>query len=79
MNRTLSGATAQGRSGPESDGNEGVRCIPQSSSITGATTSNCLNFISRTLIGVEVLRLNRDAVGVFYSPNRLGKNSRGII
>ena len=29
-------------SGPGSDGNEGVLCIPQSSSITGASLSDCL-------------------------------------
>ena len=29
-------------SGPASDANEGVRCIPQSSSITGASPSDCL-------------------------------------
>ena len=38
----LSGATTPGQSGPESDGNEGVHCIPQSLSITGASPSDCL-------------------------------------
>ena len=33
IDRTLSGATTLGQSGPGSDGNEGVLCIPQSSSI----------------------------------------------
>ena len=33
----LSGATIPGQSGPESDGNEGVLRIPQSSSITGTS------------------------------------------
>ena len=28
--------------GPGSDGNEGAICIPQSSSITGTSTSDCL-------------------------------------
>ena len=36
IDRTLSGATTQGQSWPGSDGNEGVRWIPQFSSITGA-------------------------------------------
>ena len=36
IDRTWSGATILGQSGPGSDGNEGVLCIPQSSSITGA-------------------------------------------
>ena len=42
MDRTLSGATTPGQSGPRSDGNEGVLCIPQSSSITGTLPSDCL-------------------------------------
>ena len=42
IDSTLSGATTQGKSGPGSDGNEGVLCIPQSYSITGATPSDCL-------------------------------------
>ena len=40
IDRTLSGATPPGQSWLGSDGNEGVLCIPQSSSITGA--SDCL-------------------------------------
>ena len=39
---TLSGATTPGYSGPKSDGNEGVLCIPQSSSIIEASPSDCL-------------------------------------
>ena len=39
---TLSGATTPGQSGPECDGNEGVLCIPQSSCITEASSSDCL-------------------------------------
>ena len=35
IDQTLSGAITPGQSGPESDGNEGVLCIPQSSSMTG--------------------------------------------
>ena len=41
MDRTLSGATTPGQSGPGSDGNEGVLSIPQSSK-TGASPSDCL-------------------------------------
>ena len=37
-----SGATTPGESGPRSNGNERVLCIPQSSSITGAAPSDCL-------------------------------------
>ena len=35
IDRTLSGATTPGQSGPGSDGNDGVLHFPQSSSITG--------------------------------------------
>ena len=42
MYRTLSGATTPGQSGPGSDGNKGVLSIPQSSSITGTSPSDCL-------------------------------------
>ena len=38
----LSGATTPGQSGPGSNGNEGVPRIPQSSSITGTSPSDCL-------------------------------------
>ena len=38
----LSGATTPGQSGTESDGNEGVFRIPQSSSIAGTSPSDCL-------------------------------------
>ena len=42
IDRTLSGITTLGQSGPGSDGNEGVLRIPQSSSITGTSPSDCL-------------------------------------
>ena len=42
IERTLSGATTPGQSGPESDGNRRLFCILQSSNITGASPSNCL-------------------------------------
>ena len=38
----LSGATILGLSGSGSNGNGGVLCIPQSSSITGTSQSDCL-------------------------------------
>ena len=68
---TLSGTTILGQSGHGSDGNEGVPCILQSSSIIDASPSDCL-VSSRTLIK-GVLLLCRDSVNVFYSPSRLGK------
>ena len=42
IDKTLSSATTLGQSGPGSNGNEGVLHIFQSSSITGALSSNCL-------------------------------------
>ena len=39
---TLSSATTPHQSGPGSDGNKGALNIPQSSSITGASPSDCL-------------------------------------
>ena len=48
IDRTLSGATTLGQSGSESDGNKEVLCIPQSSSITGASSS--FSVIFRTLV-----------------------------
>ena len=39
---TLLGATTPGQSGSRSDGNERVLRIPQSSSITGFSLSDCL-------------------------------------
>ena len=42
IDRTLPGTITPGQSGPGSDGNKGVFCIPQSSSITGNSPSDCL-------------------------------------
>ena len=42
IDRTLLGATTPGQSGPGSNGNKGVLRIPQSSSITGTSPSDCL-------------------------------------
>ena len=42
IDRTLSGATTLGQSGPGSNGNEVVLLIPQSSCITGTSPSDCL-------------------------------------
>ena len=38
IDKALSDATTLGPSGPGSDDNEGVLCIPQSSTITGTST-----------------------------------------
>ena len=66
-----SAATTPGQGGPGSNGNEGVLCIPQSSSIAGTSPSDCLVSYQDTRWG-EVLPLCREAVGVFYSLSRLG-------
>ena len=42
IDRTLSGAITPGQSGPGSNGNKGVLCIPRSSSISGTSPSDCL-------------------------------------
>ena len=42
IHRALSGATTPGQSGSGNSGNEGILSILQSSSITGASPSNCL-------------------------------------
>ena len=42
IDKTLSGTTTPGQSGPGSDGNEEVLNIPQNASITGASPSDCL-------------------------------------
>ena len=68
---TLSGTSTLGQSRPGSDGNEGVRHIPQSSNITGASPSDSLVSYPGHLLE-RVLLLCRDAVGVFYSPSWLG-------
>ena len=54
IDRGLSGATTPGQSGPGSNGNEGVLCIPQNSSITGTSPSDCLvSYIQNTSFGVS--------------------------
>ena len=42
IDRYLLGITTPGQSGPGNNGNQGVPRIPQSSSITRASTSDCL-------------------------------------
>ena len=42
IDRALSGATTPGQSAPGSDGNEWMLHIPQSSTITGTSPSDCL-------------------------------------
>ena len=42
IDRTLSAATTPGKSGPGSDGNEGVAHIPKISCITPTSPSDCI-------------------------------------
>ena len=42
IDRTLTGATTPGQSGPRNDANERILCILQSSSINGVSPSDCL-------------------------------------
>ena len=51
IDRTLSGATTLGQSGPGNDGNKGVLYILQSSSITGALQADCLVLYLGHLLG----------------------------
>ena len=68
-NKTLSGATLS-QSGPGSDGNKGVLCISQSSSITRTSTSNWLVSYPGHSLGRDLTSLQRSSF-VFYSPGRL--------
>ena len=74
IDRALSGVTILSQSGPGSNGNEGVLCIPQSSSTAGTSPSDCLVSYPRHLLG-GVLLLCRGTVGVFYRPSWLGKGN----
>ena len=73
IDRTLSGITTSGQSGPGGDGNEGVLHIPQSSSWN--IIIRLLSVITWTLVGGGVLPLFRGARGVFYCPSRLDKET----
>ena len=57
IDRTLSGATILGQCGLGSDGNEGVLHIPQSSSITGTSPSDCLVSYLGHLLGRDLTSL----------------------
>ena len=84
IDKIISGAITPGQSVPGSDGNEGVLRIPQSSSITGASPSDCLVSCPGDTL---VLLLCRAIVGVFYTSSRLGlykddsalNNQQGLI
>ena len=58
IDRTLSGTTTPGQSGPGSDDNEeGLRILPNSS-ITGASPSDCLkSYTGHSLAGGQSLNI----------------------
>ena len=63
IDRALSGATMLGQSGPKSNGNEGVLCIPQDPSITGTAPSDCLVSYPRHSLGRGLCILQRQPTG----------------
>ena len=72
IDRTLSCANIRGQSRPSSDSNKGVFCIPQSSSITGPSPSDCLvSYPGHSWWWV--LLLSREAICVIYLPSQVGK------
>ena len=73
IDRVLSSAATLGQREPGSNGNEGVLHIPQSSSITETSPSDCLvSYPGHSLVESYC----RDVFSVFYSPSRLGKKDK---
>ena len=73
IDRTLSGTTTPGQSGPESNSKEKVLHIPQSSR-AGALSSDYLMSYQDIRWG-GVLHLYRDIVGVLFSSYWLGSKN----
>ena len=69
IDRAQSGTTTSRHNGPESDGNKGVRQIPQSTSITEKLPPVCLVSYQDTRWAFSPPY--RDVDGIFYSPGRL--------
>ena len=70
IDRTISGVTILGQSGPGSNGNEGVLCISQNSSITGTSPSDCLvSYPGHSFWGLTTLQ--RCSQCILQHPNRL--------
>ena len=78
IDRTLSGAIAPGQSGSGSDGNKGILRIPQSSSITEASPSDCLVLSPGHSFG-RALPLCIKADGVLYCPCWLGQSKEVVL
>ena len=66
---TLSSVSIPDQSGPGSNDNEGILCILQSSSITGASPSYCLVSYPGHSLSQGVSPFCIDAVSVFYCPS----------
>ena len=75
IDKALSGATTPGRSGLGSDVNEQVLRIPQSSTITRTSPSNCLVLYPGHLLGGVLGLTPPQKSSVFYSPSWLDKKS----
>ena len=66
FDRTLSGANTPGNSGPSSNGNKGVLHIHQSSSIIGASASDCLmSYAGHSLDAGEGSYLSAEMLSVY--------------
>ena len=74
MERTLSGTTTLSQSGPGSDGNEWVLCIPKPPELLKPHHQIVYCRIQDTR-WADVLPLSREAVGLFYSPTGRGQIS----
>ena len=59
MDKTLSCATTPDQSGPRSDGKQGIGYIPQISSITIASPSDCLMSYPEHWLGWVLIPLQR--------------------
>ena len=61
---------AEDQNGPGSDSNEEIHCIPQSSSLTGTSPSDCLvSYPRHSLGGVEVFYPSAEVQSVYSNIN----------
>ena len=76
IDKTLSGATTPSQSGPGSNGNKGVLCIPQSSSITEASPSDCLVSYPGHLLGESYSSAEMQLM--YSAPSDVWVHGRGV-
>ena len=69
IDRALSGAITPGQSGPGSNGNEGVLCIPRIFKAGASPSDGLMSYSWHSLVGV--LLFCSDAVDIFYSPSQM--------